>query len=184
MYWLYCFVPHLVSPLFVSLCVCWWLSGCDDCILLPVFFDLKAPVPLEMLVLIVIGEEGRDGVGTAGHHSGRCLLERRRVALDFLLWWVGANHLHHFVHWHSHSVGLLHILEPVHNLTLDDEIDANLVLDTLLNYKHVLFQLRQVAGEVELHRITVGRNESQLFHDHFAWVRIVENNLLRLCLSQ
>lgn len=52
---------------------------------------------------------------------------------------------------HAHPVGLLHVLEAVHDLALHDEVDAYPVLDTLLYYEHLevgdRFRLQEV-GQV------------------------------------
>jgi len=39
--------------------------------------------------------------------------------------------------WHAHSVGLLHILKAMDNFTLDNKINAHLVLNTFLNHKEL-----------------------------------------------
>lgn len=64
---------------------------------LPVLLDLERPVPLQVLVLVVVGEQRRHRVGAARHHAGRRLLERRQVALDLRLRRVRADHVRHLV---------------------------------------------------------------------------------------
>lgn len=179
LYTVYVFSPILFSQFKLIYCVV-----NSPPVLLPVFFDLEAPLPLEVLVLVVVGEQRGHGVRPAGHHAGRGLLERGRVALDFLLRRVRADHLRHFVHGYSHSVGLLHVLQPVDDLPLDDKVNSNLVLNALLDDEDVLFQLRNVPGQVQFHRVAVGHEQGELFHNHLARVGIVVDDLLRLGLPE
>lgn len=74
----------------------------------------------------------------------------------------------------SQSIGFLHVFQAVHDFALHDEIDADLVLDALLDGEHLLFQFRHVAAEVELHVVAIRHAERQLLDNHFA-------RIIRLC---
>lgn len=67
-------------------------------LILPILFDLEAPFPLEVDVLVVVREEAVDRVGAARHQPGRRVLGRRGVRLDLRLGRVRTDHMRHLVH--------------------------------------------------------------------------------------
>lgn len=67
--------------------------------LVPVLFNLKGPVPLQVYMLVVIREDRADRVRAAGECSGGRLLGGRQIELNFLLRGIGADHVLHFINY-------------------------------------------------------------------------------------
>lgn len=65
---------------------------------LPVFLDRDAPLPGEVVVLVVVGELGLDVVGAAGQHPFRRLLHGREELVR-LVWSraIAADHVVRFI---------------------------------------------------------------------------------------
>lgn len=70
-------------------------------LILPVFFDVEAPLPLQVNILIVVGEEAVDGVRSSSHQTRGRVFWRRGIRLDLGLRRVGANHVGHFVNYNG-----------------------------------------------------------------------------------
>ena len=75
----------------------------DEAGLSPVLFDLDVELPLEVLLLVVVCEEGVDVVGPASRQTRGGVLHGSGVALDGLLGSVGTNHVGHLVDWKTSS---------------------------------------------------------------------------------
>ena len=100
---------------------------------LPVLFDVDVPFPLEILLLVVVREEGVDVVGAPPRDSPRRILDRRGVALYFGLGRVGADHVDHLVHRHAHAARLLHVLQAGDDLSLENVIQSSELSSCQLN---------------------------------------------------
>ena len=64
----------------------------------PLLLNVDGPLPLEVLVLIVVREEGVDVVSAALDEAGGRVLGGREVGVDLVLGRIGANHVGHLVH--------------------------------------------------------------------------------------
>ena len=61
--------------------------------LVPFFLDVNVPLPLEMLVFVVVGEEGADAVGAPLQHPRGGVLLGGHVRVFRLLGGVRADHV-------------------------------------------------------------------------------------------
>merc|ERR1719330_515853 len=77
---------------------------------------------------------------------------------------------------YSFSESLLDILEPVHNLPLDDEVDLDPELAALLDGEAAAFDLLQVLSEVDGDVVPSLHHEVKLLHDHLPRVSVVHNH--------
>ena len=68
---------------------------------LPVLLHVQRPLPLQMVRLVVIGEEALHGVAASREHAGRRLVYRCRVRLGLHLRSVAAHHVLRIVHWNA-----------------------------------------------------------------------------------
>ena len=66
--------------------------------LVPVLLDVYGPLPLEVLRLVVVGEDRVDRVGAPLNHAGRGVLDRGQGGVELGLGGVGADHVGHLVH--------------------------------------------------------------------------------------
>lgn len=64
----------------------------------PFLLDGQVPLPGEMVVLVIIREEGLVVIGASSQHALRSLLDRRQELVLLWPWPVAANHERGFVH--------------------------------------------------------------------------------------
>ena len=77
---------------------------------LPVLLDLYGPLPLEVVGLVVVGEEGVDGVGAPLHEPRGRVLHRGQGRVQLRLGGVGAHHVGHLVHRDTGSENMMKLL--------------------------------------------------------------------------
>lgn len=102
-----------------------------------------------MHILIVIGEKRCDRVGATCQHARWCLFEWCRIALHVQFRWIRANHMRHIVNWYGQTWCLLHVFQTVHDFALNNEIDADSVLDAFFDCEY----LHESKGGLERHSI-------------------------------
>lgn len=74
------------------------------CSFCPLLLNGQVPLPGEVVVLVVIGEEGLVVVGASGQHAFGSLLNRSQ---ELILFWprpIAANHKCGFIHWEEREV--------------------------------------------------------------------------------
>lgn len=74
------------------------------CSFCPLLLNGQVPLPGEVVVLVVIGEEGLVVVGASSQHAFGSLLNRSQ---ELILLWprpVAANHKCGFIHWEEREV--------------------------------------------------------------------------------
>lgn len=74
------------------------------CSFCPLLLNGQVPLPGEVVVLVIIGEEGLVMVGASGQHAFGSLLNRSQ---ELILFWsrpIAANHKYGFIHWEERKV--------------------------------------------------------------------------------
>lgn len=74
------------------------------CSFCPLFLNGQVPLPGEVVVLVIVGEEGLVVVGASGQHALGSLLNWSQ---EFILLWsrpIAANHKCGFIHWEERKV--------------------------------------------------------------------------------
>ena len=74
------------------------------CSFCPLLFNGQVPLPGEVVVLVIVGEEGLVVVGASGQHAFGSLLEWSQ---ELILFWprpVAADHKCGFIHWEERNV--------------------------------------------------------------------------------
>lgn len=131
---------HLAFVVDVSFdsCPC---SGIRVTSVVPVLLQLETPLPFQVLVFVVVGEETADSVSAARHESSGHLLLWSRVTLQPVFRWVTSDHVGHLFHWDSVPIDLLDIPQSRHYLPLDEEVDPDLVRNALFDRERLFLQV-------------------------------------------